>query len=64
MAGNARRAHAELGLVLNTCLDIKIQSTLSKKSIFGCGHAKCPFKSDVCLIYSEIKRIKRGTDQL
>ena len=63
MAGNTRRARAELGLVLNTCLDIKIQSTLSKKSIFGIG-TKGPFKSDVCLIYSEIKRIKRGTDQL
>ena len=40
----------------------KIQSPLSKPGIFGTG-TKCPSKSDVRLIGSQIKGVKKGKNQ-
>ena len=40
-----------------------IQSTLSKTDTFGTG-VQCPSKSDICLVESQIKGVKKGRDQL
>ena len=48
---------------LNWLANKAIQSTLSKTDAFGTG-VQCPSKSDVCLVESQIKGVKKVRDQL
>ena len=41
----------------------EIQSALSETDTFEMGN-KCPSKRDVCLIEIQVKRLKKGRDQL